>query len=618
MPSEEGVESSSRRAALKPGEWACSDSKCATINQEKRQNCIDCGKSKPKPRNKSGVELGKDAAEKSKGLFSAEDWMCTKCGNVNWAKRKTCNICNSKKNADVEERSGFGGGYNDRQQVEYKERKDDDEFDEFGRKKKKKQNDLEQKQMEEEEEDSGSEGDLDKYNFDDFDDIKIDLSHLKKDAESKEETESVVSSDCSCSCSGGECSCEDEEPVPAKHPKRDEDRSSRNKRSPERNRHDDRHRDRSREKRRSRERSRDRGRHFGLGGDDSPFTSPTENSNYDKRNTEKDNLVDGSETETSGNQHSFLSFKFYQQYFDVDTEQVQTRIINSAFPKKGSNFIRDHVQPSPDLYGPLWISITLVFCASICGNFARYIDSLGETKFTSDFTYVTGISTIIACYVLLVPLALYILFYYRNTSIQYSYAELLTLYGYSLAIFIPVSVLWVLHFNWLRWTLIGVSIFLSGFVLGNTIFDAIKTDKNKVLVLGVVCGVVVLHAGLAIGMKEYYFDSVLPPKQADDIPKLPENLPLVSTAKTGTGEPPKASALLGPDPSKETNDQKAASKKAAQPVLEAKMEKVSDSAASQKPTTRVAAEQKPNAKTENKPTNKAAKESAEPKSKADS
>jgi hypothetical protein len=38
-----------------------------------------------------GVEIGKNAAEKSKGLFAAEDWQCSKCGNVNWARRGTCN-----------------------------------------------------------------------------------------------------------------------------------------------------------------------------------------------------------------------------------------------------------------------------------------------------------------------------------------------------------------------------------------------------------------------------------------------------------------------------------------------------------------------------------------------
>lgn len=146
----------------------------------------------------------------------------------------------------------------------------------------------------------------------------------------------------------------------------------------------------------------------------------------------------------------------------MDTEQVYTRILNSAFPKKGGNFIRDHVQPSPDLYGPFWISVTLVFCASICGNLARYIDTLGADSSGSDFRLgkfykafkkknflilVTGISTIIACYVTLVPLVIYILMYYRNTTLQYTYAELIALYGYSLAIFIPVSVSFKLYEN---------------------------------------------------------------------------------------------------------------------------------------------------------------------------
>lgn len=35
---------------------------------------------------KLGTEIGKAAAEKSRGLFSAEDWECGKCGNVNWAR----------------------------------------------------------------------------------------------------------------------------------------------------------------------------------------------------------------------------------------------------------------------------------------------------------------------------------------------------------------------------------------------------------------------------------------------------------------------------------------------------------------------------------------------------
>ena len=153
--------------------------RCGNVNFARRFQCNRCGKEKKIEKvKKQGAEIGSAAAEKSKGLFSAEDWQCAKCGNVNWARRSTCNVCNAQKFTEVEERTGLGGGFDERGVVEYKDRQvSDDEFDDFGRRKKKKSKELqnpvgpkyedkvEEEEEEEEEDDDDDEDDLSKYDL---------------------------------------------------------------------------------------------------------------------------------------------------------------------------------------------------------------------------------------------------------------------------------------------------------------------------------------------------------------------------------------------------------------------------------------------------------------------
>lgn len=152
------------------------------MNFARRTSCNRCGVDKPidRSRPKGAIKIGSNAAEKSKGLFSADDWQCGKCGNVNWARRSTCNVCNGPQFTVEEERTGLGGGFDERGTVEYKEREEsDDEFDDLGRKKRKKlpykkpmiaqsvpdpPSEPEEEEEDEEEEDD-DDGDLSKYDL---------------------------------------------------------------------------------------------------------------------------------------------------------------------------------------------------------------------------------------------------------------------------------------------------------------------------------------------------------------------------------------------------------------------------------------------------------------------
>ena len=82
----------------------------------------------------------------------------------------------------------------------------------------------------------------------------------------------------------------------------------------------------------------------------------------------------------------WLSFEFYQQLFDVDTDTVLSRIRSASVPKKSFSFVdsvlRSRSRAGPDMYGPFWICATLVFSTAICGNLSNFIVNHGSEDYT--------------------------------------------------------------------------------------------------------------------------------------------------------------------------------------------------------------------------------------------
>jgi len=208
---------------------------------------------------------------------------------------------------------------------------------------------------------------------------------------------------------------------------------------------------------------------------------------------------------------NFWTLAFYQQFFDVDTTDVKNRLLYSMVPVPGKSFLQHHIRPRPDLYGPFWICVTLVFSIAISGNLADFlqksVDPEQSIKWHYDFHKVTLAATAVFSYAGLLPAGLYGFLWWAGSgagAATLSFLELVCLYGYSLAIYIPVSILWLIQVSWWQWLCVLAGAGLSGYVLFLPIWPAVRDQaaKSAVIVMAII---VALHLLLACGFMLYFF-----------------------------------------------------------------------------------------------------------------
>lgn len=90
-------------------------------------------------------------------------------------------------------------------------------------------------------------------------------------------------------------------------------------------------------------------------------------------------------------------------------------------------------------YGPFWICTTLIFASASIGTCVTYLArKLHHLEWDYDIHLLTWSASVLYGYVVVVPIALYIILKYFSAPL--GLAQLLCLYGYSLFIFIPAVV----------------------------------------------------------------------------------------------------------------------------------------------------------------------------------
>lgn len=236
-------------------------------------------------------------------------------------------------------------------------------------------------------------------------------------------------------------------------------------------------------------------------------------------------------------------FGYLAQYFDVTTDDVLQRVVWSAIPcrktgidvddltdqelttplagsgsgdesgdlieqlgnkRRRYSYVERFIQSRPDLYGPLWVSVTLIFAVGLFSNIASFKShrtkinqavDVSNNSGTGDSIYLQEMrqmeewhysidelnvmASLVMFYVTLLPTFLWFLFWFRGCTKYYTLTETICAYGYSLSIFIPLAALLMIQGTIFRYIVLVAASSISGLVLAMSFLPIVQSDPNK-------------------------------------------------------------------------------------------------------------------------------------------
>ncbi len=133
--------------------------------------------------------------------------------------------------------------------------------------------------------------------------------------------------------------------------------------------------------------------------------------------------------------------------------QVGERIAATVLPNKDFFSL---IAVNPDLYGPFWVPTTLIFVLFAVTTISESLQSVwGNTSYVYDLTALSWAISTVYAFVVFIPLILWgICAFYK---VPLKLLELMNIYGYGLAIWIPVSFLCIINVEILKWVLVSVA-----------------------------------------------------------------------------------------------------------------------------------------------------------------
>lgn len=157
----------------------------------------------------------------------------------------------------------------------------------------------------------------------------------------------------------------------------------------------------------------------------------------------------------------------------------------------------------PDLYGPTWITLTLVFFVAVTSNMSLYLhhyhqqrqkQQLGtivdeggdaaEEEWEYDINQLLRATSILYSFSFGLPTILYLILRILGGGggggdTNLGLADLICLYGYSLVPYLPVTWICILPYNWVQWSVLGVATLFSGMLVLRNVVGSILVESRR-------------------------------------------------------------------------------------------------------------------------------------------
>lgn len=206
-------------------------------------------------------------------------------------------------------------------------------------------------------------------------------------------------------------------------------------------------------------------------------------------------------------QYPIWSIEYYSKYFDVDTTDVINRMFLTLQPK--SNFLLE-ISGNPDLYGPFWISTTVIFLIFVTSSLSEAVTSyLAGIEHQYDFSMFWLAIEIIYIYVGGMSLIIWALTKYFGC--QPKFLEIIDIYGYGMSIWIPITLFCVFSFDMLRWGLVLFGFGASVYFIAKHLFQIISRS-DKTIHRSLVFLIITCHFILILLFKLQFYSYEVKPK----------------------------------------------------------------------------------------------------------